>query len=120
MTRRLLRFAMLLALTPVACALQSGTGDLDGDLERGAILARGHQYPAGLALAKTLAERFPASSSAHQMLGFFQMKCQENLAAVRSYRRALELDAESPDIAVGLAVAQSAGGMEPEAQRTLE
>lgn len=90
------------------------------DLETGAALAKAHRYKNGLALARTLVARFPDSAPAHQMLGFFETKCQENIAAVASYRRALDLDPDSPGAAIGLGIAQSAAGMDQDARHTFE
>jgi Flp pilus assembly protein TadD len=115
---RLALFLLLAAArTPGA---QEAAAALDRDLEQGAALARAHRYNAGLTLAKSLAGRYPDSAPAQQMLGFFQTKCQENVAAVRSYQRAQELEPDSPEITAGLGVAESAAGMEEEARRTLE
>ncbi len=110
----------LLIAFVITLGLCSGQETLDRDLEQGAMLARAQRYTVGLALAKSLTGRYPGSASAYQMLGFFQTKCQENVAAVKSYQRALELDPDSSEITVGLAVAQAAAGMDEEARHTLE
>jgi len=54
------------------------------------------------------------------MLGLFETRNQENLAAVTAYRRAVELDPQSPEASVGLAVAQSQAGLGQDAAATFE
>lgn len=61
-------------------------------LEWGAELARAQRNRAGLVLAHDTVKRFPRSPRAHLMLGLFETRNQQNLAAVAAYRRALELD----------------------------
>ena len=89
-------------------------------LELGALLADAHRHNAGLAIATAAAGRFSHSARAYQMLGFFQMKLQQNVAAAGSYARAVSLDAQSADASVELGIAQSAAGMTEEATRTFE
>ncbi len=89
-------------------------------LECGAALARERRFRAGLALARQTVTRFPDSAPAHIMLGLFLTRNQENVAAVAAYARAAALDPQSPEASVGLAIAQSAAGLNPEAKATFE
>ena len=77
-------------------------------LDWGAALARSKRFRAGLAHARKTATRFPKSSRAYLIVGLFEARNQENLAAVAAYRRAVELDPESADASVGLGVAHRA------------
>ncbi|MCC6362934.1 MAG: tetratricopeptide repeat protein [Bryobacterales bacterium] len=88
-------------------------------LDYGAVLAREHRYRAGLVLARQTAAQFP-SSSAYLMLGLFETRNQQNLAAVTAYRRALELNPESAEASVGLGVAQSSAGLMQDAEATFQ
>jgi protein O-GlcNAc transferase len=90
------------------------------DLESGAECAKTARYNEGLGLSADAAQRFPASARVFQMLGYFQTKVQLNVAAVKSYRRALDLNPASADACLGLAMAQSAAGMNKDAVATLE
>ena len=87
-------------------------------LDWGAILARERRFRAGLAHARETAARFPDSAATLLMLGLFETRNQQNLAAVDAYRRALTLDPESADASVGLGVAQSNAGLTKEAEAT--
>lgn len=89
-------------------------------LEWGAVLARERRFRAGLVHARVTAVRFPKSSQAHLMLGLFEARNQQNLAAVAAYRRALELDPESAEASVGLGIAQSGAGLDKDARNTFE
>ena len=89
-------------------------------LDWGAALAREKRFRAGLAHARATADRFPQSAAAFLMLGLFETRNQQNLAAVAAYQRALQLDPDSADASVGLAVAQSSAGLVNEAASTLE
>lgn len=89
-------------------------------LEWGAVLARQRRFRAGLTHARSTASRFPNSPQAYLMLGLFETRNQQNLNAVAAYRRAAELDPASPEASVGLAVAQSAAGMNREAEITFQ
>ncbi|MBL8210602.1 MAG: tetratricopeptide repeat protein [Bryobacterales bacterium] len=88
-------------------------------LEWGAILARERRFRAGLRHAQQTAAQFPNSASVHLMLGLFQTRNQQNVAAVTAYRRALSLDPDSADASVGLAIAQSSAGLARDAEATL-
>jgi tetratricopeptide (TPR) repeat protein len=89
-------------------------------LDWGAALARSRRFRAGLVHARATADRFPKSARAWVMLGLFQSRNQENVAAVASYGRAVELDPESVDASVGLGIAQSSAGLAKEAAATFE
>jgi tetratricopeptide (TPR) repeat protein len=89
-------------------------------LDWGEALARSRRFRAGLVHALATAQRFPKSARAWLMLGLFETRNQENLAAVTAYRRAVELDPESPEASVGLAVAQSQAGLGQDAAATFE
>jgi tetratricopeptide (TPR) repeat protein len=89
-------------------------------LDWGAELAGSRHFRAGLVHARVTAERFPKSARAYLMLGLFQARNQQNLAAVASYRRAVELDPQSADASVGLGVAQSSAGLVKDAEATFE
>ncbi len=88
-------------------------------LEWGALLARERRFRAGLLHAQQTASRFPNSSRVHLMLGLFQTRNQQNVAAVAAYRRALTLDPDSSDASAGLAIAQSSAGLVNDAEATL-
>lgn len=88
-------------------------------LDWGAELAGLRRYRAGLALARDTVARFPKSARAFLMLGLFESRNQQNLAAVAAYQRAWELD-PSPEASVGLGIAQSAAGLLAESRRTIE
>lgn len=89
-------------------------------LEWGAVLARERRFRAGLVHAKATAARFPQSSRVHIMLGLFETRNQQNVAAVSAYRSALLLDPQSVDASVGLGMAQSNAGLTMEAAATFE
>lgn len=89
-------------------------------LDWGAELAGLRRYRAGLLLARDTAARFPKSSRAFLMLGLFESRNQQNLAAVSAYRRARELDPAAPEPSAGLGIAESGAGLLAEARRTLE
>lgn len=89
-------------------------------LEWGAVLARERRFRAGLAHAQETAARFPQSSRAQIMLGLFETRNQQNLAAVVSYRRALQLDPMAVDASLGLGMAQSNAGLDQDANITFE
>jgi len=89
-------------------------------LEWGEALARSRRFRAGLVHAGVTAGRFPKSARAWLMLGLFQTRNQQNLAAVAAYRRAVELDPQSADASVGLGVAQSSAGLAQDAEATFE
>ncbi len=90
------------------------------DLEIGAECAKTARYSEGLVLSADAAQLFPASARVFEMLGYFQTKVRLNVAAVSSYRRALDLDPASAEAGLGLAMAQSAAGMNEDAISTLE
>jgi len=89
-------------------------------LDWGAALARSRRFRAGLVHAGVTAGRFPKSARAYLMLGLFQTRNQQNLAAVEAYRRAVELDLQSAEASVGLGIAQSSAGLVKEAEATFE
>src|SRR5207248_4516153 len=84
-------------------------------LQLGADLGKSGRFNAGLVAATEASQRFPASASVFQMLGYFQTKRHMNVAAVKSYQRAVELDLSSAESLVGLAMAQSAAGLNAQA-----
>lgn len=88
-------------------------------LEFGAFLAREARYRAGTAFAEQAAGRFPDCARCFEMLGYFQWKRHENIASVDSYKRALQLDPDSPGALAGLGIAQTEAGMLDDAQVTL-
>jgi tetratricopeptide (TPR) repeat protein len=87
-------------------------------LDYGATLARERRFRAGLVLARATAARFPQSSPVHLMLGLFETRNQQNVAAVAAYRRALQLDPDSAEASVGLGMAQSSAGLTKDAEQT--
>ena len=89
-------------------------------LEWGAVLANEHRFRAGLVHAQSTAARFPQSSRVQIMLGLFETRNQQNLAAVAAYRRALQLDPKAADASLGLAMAQTNAGLEKAAESTFE
>jgi superkiller protein 3 len=108
-----------------AVRLDPGNRVLSAHLEKvsldwGESLARSRRFRAGLAHARATAERFPKSARAWLMLGLFETRNQENLAAVAAYRRAAELDPESAEANVGLGIAQSSAGLANDAVATFE
>lgn len=90
----------------------------NASLELGALLARQGQNQAGAAMARDTARRFPESAPAHQMLGLFETRLQQNVAAAEAYSRAFALDPACADCAAGLAIAQTRAGMIREAGET--
>jgi Tfp pilus assembly protein PilF len=90
------------------------------DLEMGAEFARNAQFKDGLVLSADAAQRFHESARVFQMLGYFQSKLRMNVAAVNSYRRALDLDPNSTEASLGLGMAQSSAGMSRQAVVTLQ
>lgn len=92
----------------------------DTALELGALLARQNRNRAGLAVARQSAGYFPENAPIHEMLGLFQRNNQQNVDAMASYRKALELDPASPGAAVGLGIAASAAGSPEEAARAFQ
>ena len=108
-----------------AVRLDPGNRVLSAHLEKisldwGESLARSRRFRAGLTHARATAERFPKSPRAWLMLGLFETRNQENLAAVAAYRRAAELDPESAEASVGLGIAQSRAGLASDAEATFE
>ena len=97
----------------ILCEDVENVGEMGQTVKVSPGYARNFLLPRRLAVAAD-------SASAHQMLGFFQTKLQQNLAAVASYSRAAALDSGSPDINVELAMAQSAAGMTDAAIKTFE
>lgn len=89
-------------------------------LDWGETLARARRFRAGLVHAGVTAGRFPKSARAWLMLGLFQTRNQQNLAAVDAYRRAVELDPQSAEASVGLGIAQSSAGLAQDAEATFE
>lgn len=89
-------------------------------LDWGAELAGLRRYRTGLQLAQDTAKRFPKSARAHLMLGLFESRNQQNLAAVTAYQKALALDPSSADASAGLGIAQSSAGLTAEARATFE
>ncbi len=96
-------------------------GILEGvSLDLGAVLARQRRFKAGAVVARDTARRFPDSAAAHQMLGLFETRNQQNVAAVAAYQRALQLAPDSADANVGLGIAQTMAGFAVDAVRTFE
>lgn len=89
-------------------------------LDWGAVLARQARWRAGLRVARDTAARFPISTPVWQMVGLFEARNQENVAAIASYRRALELNQECVDCAIGLGMAQAAAGLADQATGTFK
>jgi tetratricopeptide (TPR) repeat protein len=89
-------------------------------LDWGVLLAREARWKAGLRVAKDTATRFPESASTWQMLGLFETRNQENVSAVESYKRALQLDDNCVDCAIGLGMAHAAAGQADQATTTFE
>jgi len=89
-------------------------------LDLGAALARQQRFKAGVLLARDSVRRFPDSAPAWQMLGLFETRNQQNVAAVAAYKRALEIAPESADANVGLGIAQTMAGMLADGVRTFE
>lgn len=92
----------------------------DTALESGALLARQNRNRAGLVVAQQAAGHFADSAPVHEMLGLFQRNNQQNVDAMASYRKALELDPQSPGAAVGLGIAASAAGSPEEAAQAFQ
>lgn len=111
-------FAEAVRLDPVNATVSAHLESVS--LDWGAELARSRRFRAGLLLARKTAARFPKSSRVYLMLGLFEARNQENLAAVTAYRRAVELDPQSADASVGLGVAQSGAGLTKDAEATFE
>src|SRR6476469_1183903 len=86
-------FAEAVRLDPANAVLRAHLEKVS--LDWGESLARSGRYRAGLVHARATAERFPQSARAWLMLGLFETRNQENLAAIAAYRRALALDPES-------------------------
>lgn len=89
-------------------------------LDWGAELAQLRRYRTGLQLAQDTAKRYPKSARAQLMLGLFESRNQQNIAAVAAYQRALALDPSSADASAGLGIAQSSAGLIEEARTTFE
>jgi Flp pilus assembly protein TadD len=112
----ILEFAEAVRLDPSNQKLSERLENLS--LEWGAQLAKERRFRAGLAHAKLTAARFPKSAPAHIMLGLFETRNQQNVAAVQAYQRALELDPTSEHASVGLGIAQTSAGLTKEAAAT--
>ena len=89
-------------------------------LAAAAEFATAGKFRDGLALAQGAAMRQPHSSSILQMLGYFQAKLRLHRDAVDSYSRAVALNPQSADAAIGLAVAQADAGLVSGAVQSLE
>jgi tetratricopeptide (TPR) repeat protein len=77
-----------------------------------------NRIPAALELAKKATDALPSSTRAVAMRGSIEMKAGQFSDAVRSYRRAKELDPASADAALGLADADYSAGIKEDAQNT--
>jgi tetratricopeptide (TPR) repeat protein len=111
------------ALLVIAAQLSNARAKsvLEGvSLDLGAALARERRFKAGVLLARDTVKRFPDSASAHQMLGLFETRNQQNVAAVAAYKRALELAPDAAEASVGLGIAQTMAGLAADAVRTFE
>jgi Flp pilus assembly protein TadD len=80
------------------------------------ILVSGKRLAPALELARKTAGAFPRSASAYRDKGMVEMKMDQFTDAVRSYRRAVELEPKSLDAEVGLASAKWAAGMRAQAE----
>ncbi|MCC6589413.1 MAG: tetratricopeptide repeat protein [Bryobacterales bacterium] len=89
-------------------------------LDVGASLARQNRHRAGLAVAVEAVKLFSDAAPVYEMLGLFQRNNQQNVDAVASYRKALELDPHAAGAAVGLGIAASVAGMPDEAVTAFE
>lgn len=89
-------------------------------LDLGASLAKQNRSRAGLLLATEAANLFQDVAPVFEMLGLFQRNNQQNVEAVATYRRALDLDPQSAGSAVGLGIAASAAGMLDAATQAFE
>ena len=78
------------------------------------------RLPAALEVSSKITEAFPKSAAAFRMRGLVETKMNQYTDAVRSYRRAGELDLSSLDAHLGLASAQWGAGRRAEAQAAFE
>ena len=89
-------------------------------LELTAIFLEAKRLPAALDISSKVTEAFPKSAAAFRMRGLVETKMNQYTDAVRSYRRASELDPSSLDAHLGLASAQWGAGRCAEAQAAFE
>ena len=101
-------------------AIQLDSSKESNYLDLAMILAGNRQLAAALAVSEDNVERHPNSYLAQVMKGLIELRMDQFTGAVRSYGRAVELDASSPEAYRGLAVAQFAAGMAAEAKSTFE
>jgi cellulose synthase operon protein C len=80
------------------------------------ILISGKRFAAALELARKTAQAFPRSEPAYRAKGMVEMKMDLFTDAVGSYSRALKLNPQSLEAAVGLASAKWSAGMRGEAE----
>ncbi|MSO22150.1 MAG: tetratricopeptide repeat protein [Acidobacteria bacterium] len=84
------------------------------------LLATNNLWRPTLELAKKAVEKVPVSHSLYEVKGLSETILLLTADAIRSYTRALELNPASAKANLGLAVAQSAAGMNKEAAATFE
>ena len=88
-------------------------------LDLGTILAE-HNLPVALAVAKKAVERIPESYRGYLLKGMIEMRQGSNARAVQSFAKAVELKPDAAEASRGLAKAQLAAGMLPQAVSTFE
>ncbi len=89
-------------------------------LDLGKILLAQNSLPSALRLARKTSDSFPNSAAAFELQGLVEMGVGQFTDAVRSYSRAVQLDASRPDGILGLAQAQFAAGMSKDAAANFE
>jgi tetratricopeptide (TPR) repeat protein len=89
-------------------------------LDLGKVLLAQHSLPSALQLARKTTASFPNSAAAVELQGLVEMGVGQFTDAVRSYSRAVQLDASRPDGILGLAQAQFAAGMSKDAAANFE
>jgi tetratricopeptide (TPR) repeat protein len=89
-------------------------------LDLGKILLAQHSLPSALQLARKTTGSFPGSAAAFELQGLVEMGVGQFTDAVRSYTRAVQLDASRPDGILGLAQAQFAAGVSKDAAANFE
>jgi tetratricopeptide (TPR) repeat protein len=89
-------------------------------LDLGKILLAQHSLPSALQLARKTTGSFPTSAAAFELQGLAESGVGQFTDAVRSYARAVQLDASRPDSILGLAQSQFAAGMSGDAAANFE
>ncbi len=100
--------------------LKAEPGDGQALLLLGKVSVSARQYAAALALGERAVEAMPTSYMAYSLKGMAEMRLRRYTDAMKSYKRAADLNPEAPEVNLGLALSQWAAGKVPQALATFE